>query len=293
LKITSEMTARTRLSAYAPSMPVLTRFRIELLEDAMSKALEGDSASVLSELTLRKAMRLLDNIAAAVHRDDSDPRDDRVDRASVVLADARRTLILTTDRLYQAALYTLSQQHDATHANGKTRWQLQVDVGGRPCASAALALQSDGADDRSEFWPRNRAYLEWLDARVRAKELTLDDAVPPLPKRADPFDPGHEYDCYPKSTRWEHARADARTLMAAALLAQTLLPVRAGGNVKEYPDSVDVVFAGLEDAMVNEMKSVRALYQTFNGALTTLRADAATLSELVAVLSVFCVNGVV
>ena len=212
--------------------------------------------------SLRQVMETLDALNARPTDNRSNvARDERVDRVASALADARRVLILATDRIYQALLYTAKANEAG--ANGATA-ELHIKVAG---------LRITGGDGRTA--PDALAGVADTDAGTdadqpqEAAQRQRQDVARTLPQRSAPFgDADADADAA--------ARTNKRMLMLAAMVAHTLLRLPIGGLRQ-----ITTRFVDLDPGDQTLLDEATALYNRYATQLQVTHAHTVPLSELV------------
>lgn len=281
------------LRAHVPSMPVIGGAALGWTADALG--IDAANAPAVSPASLMDAMAQLSALGADRSLDGSpSTRDERVDKVAAALVDARRTLIHATDRIYQALLHAMllrsKRAEWAEEGAADRRWVLRLQV--QQMWPDLAADDDDEARAAAEnYWAPEEAGLrtEIADQReAMAAGAAPAAPAPPsalvrqqqrermqLPLPADPF--AHRTEALTYGTRDAQETADKRMLVAAALIALTLLPDDA---------NVDLEFADLYG--LDDYDATLGRYQNYSGRLLELRASEVPLSELVAFLVVHC-----
>lgn len=242
------------------------------LRAASSATFDPDGIDEADEPSLRQVMEALDALNARPANNSSNvARDERVDRVASALADARRVLILATDRIYQALLYTAKASGAA--ANGDTA-ELHITLaklrltGGDGDAAAQDAL-ADVADTDAGT-DADQSQEEAAQRREVARTL---------PQRSAPFG---------DADAAVAARTNKRMLMLAAMVARTLLQLPIG-NLKRITIHFVDLDPGEDQTLLDE---AAALYNRYATQLQLTHAHTVPLSELVSPMAaVLLTNG--
>jgi len=278
------------LSAHVPSMPVLGDATLEWTADALG--IDPATAPALAPASLKDAMAQLSALGADLSLDGSPAtRDERVDKVAAALADARRTLIHATDRIYQALLHAMllrSKRAEWTDEDAaKRRWVLRLQVQ-KMWHAPALDDDDEARTAAENYWaPKEAGLRTEIAGHRRAMAAGAAPASLPvlvqqqqrermqLPVPADPF--AHRTEALSYGTRDVQEAADKRMLVAAALVALTLLP---------YDANIDLEFVDLYGS--DYYDAIQRRYLSYSSELATMHASEVPLSELVAFLVVHC-----
>jgi hypothetical protein len=276
------------LHAHVPSMPLLDRTIV-----ARAAGATVATAVALPPTTLSRGMGLLQELGKAA-RDNASAaatRDDRVDRVAATLADARRTLMYTTDRMYQALLHAmlLRLDHEKRGQRGAApQWVLRVKMEqlweADPTQQRAVQAWTQDAESQ---WVADPANVPAAAGSSVANTTTVVEWLRwkrgQLPVPSDAF--AREVDVADDASRARlraattgRMRADQRTLLTATLLALSLLPEGAGIAV-EFPE--------LENADVYQ--TVTRQFLAYHHGLDALNVETIPLAELVSALAAHCV----
>ena len=181
-----------------------------------------------------------------------------MDRVASALADARRVLILATDRIYQALLYTAKA--NGAGANGAAA-ELHINVAG---------LRIAGGDDGAA--PDALAGVADSDAGTDGGQpqgaAQRQDVARTLPQRSAPFG---------DADADKAAQTNKRMLMLAAMVAHTLVRLPIGGLGQITIRFVDLD-PGEDQTLLNEATT---LYNRYAAQLQATHAHTVPLSELV------------
>ena len=278
----------SELHAHVPSMPLLDQTIVTRAAGATVA-----TAVALPPTTLIGGMALLQELGNE-SRDNASAtatRDDRVDRVAATLADARRTLMYATDRMYQALLHAmlLRLDHEKWNQRGAApQWVLRVKMEqlweADPTQQRAVQAWTQDAESR---WVADTTNVPAAAGSNVADTTTVVEWLRwkrgQLPVPSDAF--AREVDVADDASRARlraattgRMRADQRTLLTATLLALSLLPEGA---------DIAVEFPELENADVYQ--TVTSQFLGYSRGLHALNVETIPLAELVSALAAHCV----